>query len=146
MCFNDKLFCPHHGCVFDVKSGSVEHGPSLLNLPIFFADEREGIVKLIYPQAIPSSVAPSVLERDLEDLRKAVILGGDDAATIGCINGLRQFGYQGEISVVKEGQFHYPYKKEYLHKSILNLHLLDRSLPTKSRPSSSQNYDLRSGS
>lgn len=36
-CFNDKLYCPYHGCVFDIKSGSVEHGPSLLNLPIFFA-------------------------------------------------------------------------------------------------------------
>lgn len=38
VCFNDKLYCPHHGCVFDVKSGSVEHGPSILNLPIFFAE------------------------------------------------------------------------------------------------------------
>ena len=38
MCFNDKLYCPHHGCIFDIKSGSVEHGPSLLNLPIFFAE------------------------------------------------------------------------------------------------------------
>jgi hypothetical protein len=83
-------------------------------------------VKLIYPSAIPSSVAPSLLERDVEDLRKVVILGGDDAATIGCINGLRQFGFQGEISVVKEGKFHYPFRKEYLHKSIVNLHLNDR--------------------
>jgi nitrite reductase/ring-hydroxylating ferredoxin subunit len=65
VCFNDKLFCPHHGCVFDVKSGSVEHGPSLLNLPIFFAEEKNGIVKLIYPLAMPSSVAPSMLERDV---------------------------------------------------------------------------------
>lgn len=30
-----------------------------------------------------------------------MVLGGDDAATVGCINGLRQFGYQGEITVVK---------------------------------------------
>lgn len=94
-CFNDKLYCPYHGCVFDIKSGSVEHGPSLLNLPIFFAEEREGKVYLTYPSAIPASVAPSMLERDGEDLRKVVILGGDDAATIGCVTGLRQFGFQG---------------------------------------------------
>lgn len=89
------------------------------------------MVKLIYPSAIPSSVAPSLLERDLEDLRKVVILGGDDAATVGCINGLRQFGFQGEISVVKEGKFHYPFRKEYLHKSIVNLHLNDKPKETK---------------
>ncbi len=38
VCFNDKLYCPHHGCVFDIKSGSVEHGPSLFNLPIFLSE------------------------------------------------------------------------------------------------------------
>lgn len=21
--FNDKLYCPHHGCAFDIKSGTV---------------------------------------------------------------------------------------------------------------------------
>jgi hypothetical protein len=89
------LFCPHHGCVFDIKSGSIEHGPALYNLPIFFSEEKEGKVRLIYPAAIPSSVSPNMAERDVEDLRKVLILGGDDAATIGCINSLRQFGYQG---------------------------------------------------
>lgn len=33
--FNDKLMCPHHGCAYDIKSGSVEYGPALQNLPIF---------------------------------------------------------------------------------------------------------------
>ena len=35
MCFGDKLICPHHGCAYDVKSGSVEYGPASINLPIF---------------------------------------------------------------------------------------------------------------
>lgn len=86
---------PHHGCIFDIKSGSIEYGPAVNNLPIFFAQEVNGIVQLLYPLAIPTSVAPNSTEQDVEDLRKAVILGGDDAATIGCINSLRQFGYQG---------------------------------------------------
>lgn len=72
-----------------------------------------------------------MLDRDQEDLRKVVILGGDDAATIGCVNGLRQFGFQGEISVVKEGKVQLPYKKEYLHKSIINLHLDDPEVKEK---------------
>ncbi len=53
------------------------------------------MVQLLYPLAIPTSVAPNATEKDVEDLRKAVILGDDDAAAIGCINSLRQFGYQG---------------------------------------------------
>ena len=61
--------------------------------------------------AIPKYVTPNVLDRDVEDLRKVVILGGDDAATLGCINSLRQFGFTGEVTVVKEGEFRYPYRK-----------------------------------
>ena len=49
MCFGDKLICPHHGCAFDVKSGSVEYGPANINLPIFAVREKTGIVRLSYP-------------------------------------------------------------------------------------------------
>ena len=77
----------------------------------------------MYPLAIPTSVEQAFVDRDIEDLRKVLIMGGDDAATLGCISGLRQFGYQGELTVVKEGPYIYPYKKEFLHKKMLNLHL-----------------------
>ena len=55
----------------------------------------------MYPLAIPTSVEQAFVDRDIEDLRKVLILGGDDAATLGCVSGLRQFGYQGELTVVK---------------------------------------------
>ena len=55
----------------------------------------------MYPLAVPTAVAPDATTRDVEDLRKVLILGGDDAATVGCLNSLRQFGFQGEITVVK---------------------------------------------
>lgn len=35
ICFNDKLMCPHHGCAYDIKTGTVEYGPAFHNLPIF---------------------------------------------------------------------------------------------------------------
>lgn len=105
MVFNDKMYCPHHGCIFSIKNGSIEHGPSLNNLPIFKAEEKDGKVTLLYPSVIPTSITPNLLQRDVEDLRKVVILGGDDGATVGCINGLRQFGFEGEITVVKEGPY-----------------------------------------
>jgi nitrite reductase/ring-hydroxylating ferredoxin subunit len=27
--------CPHHGCAYDIKTGTVEYGPAFHNLPIF---------------------------------------------------------------------------------------------------------------
>ncbi len=65
MVFNDKLYCPHHGCVFDIKSGSIEYGPTLSNLPIFLVQENKGIVQLIYPSAIPTSIEPNSTEKDV---------------------------------------------------------------------------------
>jgi len=44
---------------------------------------------------VPTSVAHDSTSRDVTDLRKALILGGDDSATVGCLNSLRQFGFQG---------------------------------------------------
>ena len=84
-----------------MKSGNVEHGPAVDILPIFHSDENKGKIRLMYPLAVPTSVVPTLADRDVEDLRKVLILGGDDAATVGCLSSLRQFGYQGEITVVK---------------------------------------------
>ena len=58
-------------------------------------DEKNDKINLIYPLAIPTSVEPNMAEKDVEDRRKVLILGGDDSATVGCVNSLRQFGYQG---------------------------------------------------
>lgn len=33
MIFNEKLLCPHHGCAFDIRTGSIEYGPARENLP-----------------------------------------------------------------------------------------------------------------
>lgn len=80
---------------------------------------------LKHPVTIPYAIEPEVIDRDPEDKRKVLIMGGDDAATIGCCNSLRQFGYDGDITVVKEGSYHYPYRSEQLHRIMLNLHLND---------------------
>lgn len=32
MVFEDKVVCPHHGCQFCIKTGEVEHSPSIYNL------------------------------------------------------------------------------------------------------------------
>lgn len=53
------------------------------------------MIKLIYPKAVPTGIMPDLVAKETEDHRKAVILGGDDNPTIGCINSLRQFAYSG---------------------------------------------------
>ena len=44
---------------------------------------------------IPTGVEPDYSNRDADDLRKVIILGGDDNASMGCIIGLRKFQYDG---------------------------------------------------
>lgn len=117
--------CPHHGCAFDLKTGSVEYGPAYHNLPIFMVTEKMGVVKLSYPEKIPKRINPKTTPRDYADQRKVVILGEDHAATVGCIDGLRQYGFDGEISVILEN-VDYPFHKEHLHKTVPNLKLKDK--------------------
>lgn len=92
--------CPHHGCAYDLKSGSVEYGPAYHNLPIFAVRQKSGTVVLSHPQKIPKRINPKTTPRDYSDQRKVVILGDDHNATIGCIDGLRQYGFDGEIALV----------------------------------------------
>lgn len=39
---------------------------------------------------------------------------------MGCIEGLRQYGYGGEINLVMNGELDYPYQHDLLHRIIPN--------------------------
>ena len=56
--FNDKLYCPHHGCAYNITSGSVEYGPAYYHLPKFFAKEKNGKIVVFHPQKIPKRILP----------------------------------------------------------------------------------------
>ncbi len=53
-----------------------------------------------YPSVIPTSVLPKNEFRDMNDLRKVVVLGGDHHATLGVIDGLKHYEYGGELTVI----------------------------------------------
>lgn len=62
---------------------------------------------LLYtPHQMPIAIEPLAEGRDVTDMRKVVIVGSknntniDGMAALGCIEGLRQNGYTGEIQVV----------------------------------------------
>ena len=59
------------------------------NLSRLFVEERDGKVILFHPAKIPKSVEPKMELRDLNDVRKTVIVGGDHNATMGFIHGLK---------------------------------------------------------
>ncbi len=57
----------------------------------------------------------------MNDLRKVVILGGDHNATMGVINGLKQYEYGGEITVIQnDNEFEYPFRNDLLHRKLVN--------------------------
>lgn len=59
----------------------------------------------------------------MNDLRKVVIIGGDHNATMGVINGLKQYDYGGEITVIqnKLNDYSIPFRDDLIHRKLLNL-------------------------
>lgn len=76
--FNDKLYCPKHGCAFDIETGTVELAPAIDNLPRFKVTEKNGEVFVEAPKFLPKKIMPHCEPRDNSDLRKVVIVGSID--------------------------------------------------------------------
>lgn len=115
--FGDKLLSPSNGSAYNIKTGQVEHGPAVDNLPIFEARvTSEGKVMIFIPDFPPKKVRPLLIGRDFNDLRRVIILGSDPAV-ISCAETLRQMEYTGEIVVVSQGD-EIPIDKPQLRRSI----------------------------
>jgi len=117
--FGDKLMVPIYGTAYSIKSGSVEYGPSIDNLAIFFVREKDGKVIVGLPKYPPKKVRPMTTFRDYNDLRKVVIIGSGIAATA-CIITLRENGFTGEIRMIS-ADTRLPYDKTKLSKSFKNV-------------------------
>ncbi|KRX10397.1 Rieske [2Fe-2S] iron-sulfur domain [Pseudocohnilembus persalinus] len=119
ICFENKLYCPLHGCAYNIHNGQTELAPAMDDLPRFFAEEKNGKVVVYAPKEVPKRLIPHFMPRDYNDLRKVVIIGSGASAQA-CVETLRHMGYTGEIVMVsKETKF--PYDKTKLSKEIRNL-------------------------
>ncbi|CAD8050095.1 unnamed protein product [Paramecium sonneborni] len=116
ICFGDKLYCPKHGCQFDITNGMVEGPPSIDNLPKFGVKENEDSIEVYAPLVVPKKIVPQYHFRDYNDQRKVVIYGGG-AAAFACLTTLREFGYTGEISYITNENY-MPYDRLMMSKRI----------------------------
>lgn len=99
--FGDKLMAPRHGIAYNITNGSIEDGPCLDSLPVYktWQDEKTGEVKILFPKNPPKKVRPFLYNRDFNDHRKCVIIGGGEAAMSAAIT-LRNLEFTGEVTVL----------------------------------------------
>lgn len=116
ICFGNKLYCPKHGCQYDVTNGWTEGAPAIDNLAIFGVKEFEDRIEVYAPRLIPKKVIPQYGFRDLNDLRK-VLVYGRGAAAYGLLAGLKENMYFGELTLVTDDSY-LPYDRTKMTKRI----------------------------
>ncbi|TDZ24994.1 Apoptosis-inducing factor 1 [Colletotrichum orbiculare MAFF 240422] len=116
-----RLTCPWHGACFNVKTGDVEDAPALDALPVFSVAERDGAVYVSGDENSikggrrkPNFKCNIVSEAQGE---RVVVVGGGSGA-LGAVEGLRNGGYQGQLTVVSS-EGYLPIDRTKLSKALL---------------------------
>ncbi|KAG6068564.1 hypothetical protein E4U33_005031 [Claviceps sp. LM78 group G4] len=127
-----RIKCPWHGACFSTSNGDVEEAPALDGLPVFDVDERDGGVFLTADEeAIKTSRRNPHFACDsgVSTREKVVIVGGGSGA-IGVVEGLRENGFGGAITVISN-EGYYPIDRPKLSKALMTdlskLQLRDKS-------------------
>ncbi|KAH6877211.1 monodehydroascorbate reductase [Thelonectria olida] len=116
-----RLTCPWHGACFNAKTGDIEDAPALDALPIFGVTERDGAVYLTGEEsAIKSSRRKPNFECAVAgDAQKDhVVIVGGGSGTLGTIEGLRENGYKGNLTVVSN-EGYLPIDRTKLSKALM---------------------------
>ncbi|KAF4973270.1 hypothetical protein FZEAL_9369 [Fusarium zealandicum] len=116
-----RLTCPWHGACFNAKTGDVEDAPALDHLPVFQVAERDGAVYLTGEEAavkgsrrkpkIKCAAAGGAQEE------KVLVVGGG-SGTLGVVEGLREKGYTGPLTVISN-EGYYPIDRTKLSKALM---------------------------
>ncbi|KAA8904562.1 hypothetical protein FN846DRAFT_779545 [Sphaerosporella brunnea] len=113
-----RLTCPWHGACFSTADGCVENAPALDYLSSFHVEERDGAVYVRGDEAAlkAGSRVPDVTV-SVRSNERVVIVGGGSGA-LGAIEGLREKGYSGQITVVSKEEY-YPIDRTKLSKALI---------------------------
>ncbi|PHH92762.1 hypothetical protein CDD83_5386 [Cordyceps sp. RAO-2017] len=117
-----RLTCPWHGACFNATTGDVEDAPALDALPVFSVTERDGAVYITGDEAaitgsrrkpnLRCAAAAAGAQQD-----KVVVVGGGSGA-MGVVEGLRENGYSGPITIVSNESY-LPIDRPKLSKALL---------------------------
>ncbi|KAF8254155.1 hypothetical protein K440DRAFT_639920 [Wilcoxina mikolae CBS 423.85] len=113
-----RLTCPWHGACFDTTNGFVENAPALDHLNAFHVSVKDGAVyvrgdedSLKTGRRVPNiACSPRSAERVL-------IVGGGSGA-IGAVEGIREKGYTGKITVLSK-EAYLPIDRTKLSKALI---------------------------
>ncbi|SPQ20713.1 3412c283-f49a-4914-819a-09b78d59b7b2 [Thermothielavioides terrestris] len=115
---NGKITCPWHGACFNAKTGDVEDAPALDELPIFKATERDGAVYITGDaETIKRGHRKPNFKCTATGGDKVLVVGGGSGA-LGVIEGLRNGGYQGAITLISN-EGYLPIDRPKLSKALL---------------------------
>ncbi|KAF6789391.1 monodehydroascorbate reductase [Colletotrichum sojae] len=116
-----RLTCPWHGACFNAKTGDVEEAPALDALPVFKVTERDGGV---YISGNEATIKAGRRKPNFKCNTSGgasdggvVVVGGGSGA-LGAIEGLRNGGYQGPLTVISS-EGYLPIDRTKLSKALL---------------------------
>ncbi|KAG6021422.1 hypothetical protein E4U19_005704 [Claviceps sp. Clav32 group G5] len=127
-----RIKCPWHGACFSTSNGDVEEAPALDSLPVFDVDEHDGAVFITADEeAIKSSRRnPHFACNSGVSTREKVVIVGGGSGAIGVVEGLRENGFGGAITVISN-EGYYPIDRPKLSKALMTdlskLQLRDKS-------------------
>ncbi|GAB1319805.1 Apoptosis-inducing factor 1 [Madurella fahalii] len=115
---NGKLTCPWHGACFNTKTGDVEDAPALNALPIFKATERDGAVYITGDaDTIKLGHRKPNFKCSTTGGDKVLVVGGG-SGSLGVIEGLREKGYGGAITLISN-EGYLPIDRPKLSKALM---------------------------
>jgi len=114
----DKMHvvCPWHNAAFDIRTGQPVRGAGLQAIPTYIVAVESDDVIVDLPRNMDDFVAPVMAQRDSQDTRVFLVVGGG-AAGVAAADALRQEGYTGRIVLITEER-HLPYDRPVLSKNL----------------------------
>ncbi|KAK5994767.1 Apoptosis-inducing factor 1 [Cladobotryum mycophilum] len=115
-----RLTCPWHGACFNAKTGDVEDAPALDALPVFNLTERDGAFYITGEESAikGSRRKPNFQCRVSGTVEDKVLVVGGGSGAIGVVEGLREKGYTGAITVISN-EGYLPIDRPKLSKALL---------------------------
>jgi len=112
------LTCPWHGACFNAKTGDVEDAPALDALPVFQTTLRDGAVYITgEADTIKAGHRKPKFKCKAVGGDKVLVVGGGSGA-LGTIEGLRETGYEGPITLISN-EGYLPIDRPKLSKALL---------------------------